>query len=126
MDKSVVPTLRAGVVSALALPFGLAAFAAGVTSGQPPLEIMGPLLALVVCLMTACWSRIAALWRSQRRRHDDDDDPWQPGGGDDDPRWPTDDSGGPTVDWPQFERDFAAYVAATIERLPVGTLTPAG
>ena len=123
MDKSVVPTLRAGVVSALALPFGLAAFAAGATSGEPPLEIMGPLLAVVVCLVAACWSRVATLWRAQRRR-DDDDDPWRPGGGDDDPLLPTDDSGGPTVDWPRFERDFAAYVAAT-ERRPVGTLTAA-
>jgi hypothetical protein len=122
VEKSFLPTLRAGVVTALALPFGLAAFAAGLTNGEPPLEIMGPLLALVVSLVATCWSRIAAHWRAQRR-HDDDDDEWRREGGED-PRLPDDGSGGPVVDWPRFEREFAAYVAAC-ERVGDRVLSPA-
>ena len=124
MEKSVVPKLRAGVASALTLPFVLAAFAAALTSGEPPLEIMGPVLGLVVCVLAICWARVAA----HRRGHhgpDDDDEPWRGDGGGDDPRRPDGGSDGPVIDWPAFEREFAAYVRAR-EPKTDRVLIPAG
>ncbi|MGZ4351501.1 MAG: hypothetical protein ACXVRX_13365 [Solirubrobacteraceae bacterium] len=85
---------------------------------------MAPILALVVCLVAVCWSRVAA-HRRTRRRPDDDDEPWRSDGSDDGPPLPDGGSGGPVVDWPAFERDFAAYVGAC-ERRPARVLTPAG
>ena len=124
MRKSVVGKLRAGVVSALVLPFCLAAFAAALTSGQPPLEIMAPILAVLVCVLAVCWARVAPHWRPQRGP-DDDDEPWRRDGSEDDPRLPDGGAGGPEIDWPAFERDFAAYVQAC-EHSGDRVLTPAG
>lgn len=125
MERSVIPKLRAGLISALALPFGLAAFAAALSSGDPPLEIMAPILALVVCVLAVCWSRVAAHRQRRNRGRDDDDEPWRRDGGDDDPLDPDGGAGGPVIDWPAFERDFAAYVRACEDR-PDRPLTPAG
>lgn len=118
MNKSAVPALRAGVISALALPFGLAAFAAAMTGHYPPLEVMAPILALVVSVVIACWLRAIPHLRVHRRPDDDGDDQWRRGR-DDDPRRPDGGFDGPPVDWTAFEQDFAAYVRACDSRVAV-------
>jgi len=124
VEKSIVPKLRAGVASALALPFGLAAFAAALTSGEPPVEVMGPVLGVVVCVLGVCWLRLA-LHRHRPQGPDDDDQPWRRDSSGDDPRPPEGGTDGPVIDWPAFERDFAAYVRAR-ERSSERVLIPAG
>ena len=121
MEKSCVPRMRVGVVPALALPFVLAAFAAALTNHEPPPEIMAPILPLVLGVVVVCWAPVIVHWRAERHVDDDDDGPWRSGGADDDPRLPGGGSGGPTIDWNAFERDFAAYVRARERpREPVG------
>jgi hypothetical protein len=108
VDKSLLTTLRVGIVSALILPFGLAGLAAAITSHEPPLKVMVPIVALAALTSIACWSRVLMYWRDPESP--EDDDPWRRGGGPDDLS-PTDgDSDGPAIDWTAFERDFAAYV----------------
>ena len=60
MEKSLVTTLRVGVLSALALPFCLAGLAAGVTSHEPPVDVIAPIVALAALVSIACWSRVLA------------------------------------------------------------------
>ena len=122
MPKSALLTLRASVLSTLAVPFVLAAFAAATTSHDPPLEIMAPILALVVVAAIACWSRAVPHLRHRRQPDDDGDDQWRRGSDDDDPRGPDGGHDGPAVDWSAFERDFAAYVRAREGQhlMPVG------
>lgn len=119
MEKSLVTTLRVGIVSALALPFCLAGLAAGITNHEPPLDVIAPVVALAALVSIACWSRVLVHWRDPDGP--DDDDPWRRGGGPDDPTAPNGGSGGPSIDWTVFEREFAAYVAAC-ERLREGVL----
>ncbi len=119
MEKSLVTTLRVGIVSALALPFCLAGLAAGITSHEPPLDVIAPIVALAALVSIACWARVLVLWRDPDGP--DDDDPWRRGGGPDDLTPPDGGSDGPCIDWTVFEREFAAYVAAC-ERLREGVL----
>jgi hypothetical protein len=119
VDKSLVTTLRVGIVSALALPFGLAGLAAGITSHQPPIDVIVPIVALAALISIACWSRVLVHWRDPDGP--DDDDPWRRGGGPDDFTPPDGSSDGPSIDWTVFEREFAAYVAAC-ERVREGVL----
>ncbi|HEX3977982.1 MAG TPA: hypothetical protein VHW96_17060 [Solirubrobacteraceae bacterium] len=119
MEKSLVTTLRVGIVSGLALPFCLAGLAAAATSREPPMDVIAPIVALAVLVSLACWSRVIARWRDPDGP--DDDDPWRHGGGPDDSTPPDGSSGGPAIDWTAFERDFAAYVEAC-ERLRQGVL----
>ena len=110
MERSLVTTLRVGIVSALGLPFGLAGLAAALTNHQPPLGVIAPVAALAAIVSTACWSRVLAQWRDPGGP--DDDDPWRRRGGPEDGTPPAGNSDGPAVDWTMFEREFAAYVAA--------------
>jgi hypothetical protein len=119
VERSLVTTLRVGIVSALTLPFGLAGLAAGVTSHQPPLGVIAPIVALATVVSIACWSRVLMHWRDPDGP--DDDDPWRRGDGPDDFTPPDGSSDGPSIDWTVFEREFAAYVAAC-ERLREGVL----
>jgi hypothetical protein len=119
VEKSLVTTLRIGIVSALALPFGLAGLAAALTSHEPPIDAIAPVVALAALISIACWSRVIVHWRDPDGP--DDDDPWRRGGGPDDFTPPDGSSDGPAIDWTAFERDFAAYVAAC-ERLCDGVL----
>jgi hypothetical protein len=118
VEKSLVTTLRVGIVSALALPFVLAGLAAAMTSHEPPLAVIGPAVALASLVSIACWTRVLRNWRDPDPP--DNDDPWRRGGGPDSGR-PDGGAGGPAIDWTAFERDFAAYVAAC-ERLREGVL----
>jgi len=119
MERSLVTTLRVGIVSALALPFGLAGLAAGATSHEPPLSVILPIVALAALVSIACWSRVVKHWRDPGSP--DDDDPWRRGGGPSDFSPPDGSSDGPSIDWAAFEREFAAYVAAC-ERMREGVL----
>ncbi len=119
MERSLVTTLRVGIVSALGLPFGLAGLAAAVTSRQPPLAVIVPVAALAALVSIACWARVLAQWRDPDVP--DDDDPWRGGGGPDAGTPPGGSSDGPAIDWTAFEREFAAYVAAC-ERMSEGVL----
>ena len=119
MEKSLVTTLRVGVLSALALPFGLAGLAAGITSHEPPLDVIAPIVALAALVSIACWSRVLVHWRDPDGP--DDDDPWRRDRGPDDRNPPNGGSDGPSVDWTVFEREFAAYVAAC-DRVREGVL----
>ena len=119
MEKSLVTTLRVGIVSALSLPFGLAGFAAAVTSHEPPLKVVVPVVALALLVSIACWSRVLVHWRDPDGP--DDDDPWRRGSGSDDRNPPDGGADGPSIDWTVFEREFAAYVAAC-ERVREGVL----
>jgi hypothetical protein len=110
VDRSLVTTLRVGIVSALALPFGLAGLASGMTSHEPPLGVIAPIVALAALVSIACWSRVVIHWRDPDGP--DDDEPWRRGGGPDDFTPPDGGSDGPAIDWGAFEREFAAYVAA--------------
>ena len=109
MEKSLVTTLRIGIVSALALPFVLAGLAAAMTNREPPLGAIAPVVVLATLVSVACWTRVLKNWRDPDGT--DDDDPWRRGGPDD-RRPPNGGSDGPSIDWTAFERDFAAYVAA--------------
>ena len=120
MERSLVTTLRVGIVSALALPFGLAGLAAGATSHEPPLGAVLPIVALAALVSIACWSRVVIHWRDPDGP-DDDDDPWRRGDGPNDRTPPDGSSDGPSIDWAVFEREFAAYVAAC-ERVREGVL----
>lgn len=122
VEKSLVTTLRIGIVSALALPFGLAGLAAGLTSHEPPLDAVVPIVVLAALVSIACWARVLVHWRDPDSP--DDDDPWRRGGGPDDVTPPDGSSDGPSIDWTVFEREFAAYVAAC-ERLREGVLVAA-
>ena len=108
MDKSLVTTLRVGIVSALALPFGLAGLAASMTSHEPPLRVVAPIVVLAALISIACWSRVLVHWCDPDGP--EDDDPWRRGGGPDDVNPPDGGSDGPAIDWEAFERAFAAYV----------------
>lgn len=119
MDKSLVTTLRVGIVSALALPFGLAGLAAAITSHEPPVGAVSPIVALAVLVSIACWSRVLVHWRDPEGP--DDDDPWRRDGGPRDGNPPDGGADGPSIDWTVFEREFAAYVAAC-EKLREGVL----
>ena len=122
VEKSLVTTLRVGIVSALALPFVLAGLAAAMTNREPPLGAIAPVVALATLISVACWARVLKNWRDSDGT-DDGDDPWRRGGPDD-RRPPDGGSDGPSIDWTAFERDFAAYVAAcetTWERVLVAT-----
>ncbi|HEY1711415.1 MAG TPA: hypothetical protein VGG07_00840 [Solirubrobacteraceae bacterium] len=119
MEKSLVTTLRVGIVSALVLPFGLAGLAAGITSHEPPLDVIAPIVALAALVSIACWSRVLVHWRDPDGP--DDDEPWRRDGGRNDRNPPNGSSGGPSIDWTVFEREFAAYVAAC-ERVREGVL----
>ncbi|HEY1567223.1 MAG TPA: hypothetical protein VGF68_09405 [Solirubrobacteraceae bacterium] len=119
MDKSLVTTLRVGIVSALALPFGLAGLGAAITSHEPPVEAVSPIVALAVLVSIACWSRVLVHWRDPEGP--DDDDPWRRDGGPRDGNPPDGGADGPSIDWTVFEREFAAYVAAC-EKLREGVL----
>ena len=119
MEKSLVTTLRVGIVSALALPFCLAGLAAAFTNHEPPFDAIVPIAALAALVSIACWSRVLVHWRDPNGP--DDDDPWRRGGGPDDISPPGGSSDGPSIDWTAFERDFGAYVAAC-ERLREGVL----
>lgn len=119
MERSLVTTLRVGIVSALGLPFGLAGLAAAVTSHQPPLDVIMPIAALAAIVSIACWSRVLAHWRDPDGP--EDDDPWRRRGGPEDVTPPGGGSNGPAIDWTAFEREFAAYVAAC-ERMREGVL----
>jgi hypothetical protein len=110
VERSLVTTLRVGIVSALALPFGLAGLAAGATSHEPPLGVIAPIVALAALVSIACWSRVVMHWRDPDGP--DDDEPWRRGGGPDDFSPPDGSTDGPAIDWTAFEREFAAYVAA--------------
>ena len=119
MDKSLVTTLRVGIVSALVLPFGLAGLAAGLTDHQPSVDVVAPIVALAALISIACWSQVLVHWRDPDGP--DDDDPWRRGNGPDDFTPPDGSSDGPSIDWAAFEREFAAYVAAC-ERMREGVL----
>lgn len=119
MDKSLVTTLRVGIVSALALPFGLAGLGAAITSHEPPVGAVSPIVALAVLVSIACWSRVLVHWRNPEGP--DDDDPWRRDGGPRDGNPPDGGADGPSIDWTVFEREFAAYVAAC-EKLREGVL----
>jgi hypothetical protein len=119
VQKSLITTLRVGMVSALALPFCLAGLAAAITNHEPPIEAIAPLAALAALVSIACWSRVLVRWRDPEGP--DDDDPWRRGGRPDDIGPPGGGSDGPAIEWKAFERDFAAYVAAC-ERLREGVL----
>jgi hypothetical protein len=119
MDKSLVTTLRVGIVSALALPFGLAGFAAAMTNHEPPLKVVVPIVVLAALVSIACWSRVLVHWRDPDGP--DDDDPWRRDRSPDDGNPPAGSSDGPSIDWTVFEREFAAYVAAC-ERVREGVL----
>jgi hypothetical protein len=119
VEKSLVTTLRIGILSALALPFGLAGLAAGMTSHEPPLGVVVPIAALAALVSIACWSRVLMHWRDPDGP--DDDEPWRRGGGPDGFTPPDGSHDGPSIDWTVFEREFAAYVAAC-ERLREGVL----
>lgn len=109
VEKSLVITLRVGIVSALALPFVLAGLAAAMTNREPPLGAIAPVVALAMVVSIACWTHVLKNWRDPGGP--DDDDPWRRGRPDD-RRPPSGGSDGPLIDWTAFERDFAAYVAA--------------
>lgn len=119
VEKSLVTTLRIGIVSALALPFGLAGLAAAMTNHQPPLDVIAPIVALAALVFIACWARVLVHWRDPDGP--DDDDPWRRGGGPDGVTPPDGSSDGPSIDWTAFEREFAAYVTAC-ERVREGVL----
>jgi hypothetical protein len=119
MEKSLVTTLRVGIVSALVLPFGLAGLAAGITSHEPPLDVIAPIVAVAALVSIACWSRVLIHWRDPDGP--DDDDPWRRDRGPDDGNPPDGSSDGPSIDWTAFEREFAAYVAAC-DRVREGVL----
>ncbi|HTU97022.1 MAG TPA: hypothetical protein VMF14_14345 [Solirubrobacteraceae bacterium] len=119
MEKSLVTTLRVGIVSALALPFVLAGLAAAMTSHEPPLGLIAPIVVLAALVSIACWSRVLIHWRDPEGP--DDEDPWRRGRGPDDGNPPDGDVDGPAIDWTLFEREFAAYVAAC-ERVREGVL----
>jgi len=119
VDKSLVTTLRVGIVSALVLPFGLAGLAAGLTDHQPSVDVVAPIVALAALISIACWTRVVKHWRDPESP--DDDEPWRRGGGPDDVTPPDGSSDGPAIDWTVFEREFAAYVAAC-ERVREGVL----
>ncbi len=119
VEKSLVTTLRVGIVSALALPFVLAGLAAAMTSHEPPVGAIAPVVALATLVSVACWTRVLKNWRGPDGP--DDDDPWRRGGGPSDITPPEGGSDGPAIDWGLFEREFAAYVAAC-ERLREGVL----
>ncbi len=119
MEKSLVTTLRLGIVAALALPFGLAGLAASITSREPPVSVVAPIVVLAALVSIACWSRVLVHWRDPNGP--DDDDPWRRGGGPEDFTPPNGSSDGPSIDWTVFEREFAAYVAAC-ERVREGVL----
>jgi hypothetical protein len=108
VDKSLVTTLRVGIVSALALPFGLAGLAASMTSHEPSLKVVAPIVVLATLVSIACWSRVLVYWRDPDSP--EDDEPWRRGGGPDDLDPPDGGSDGPAIDWDAFERAFAAYV----------------
>ena len=119
MDKSLVTTLRVGILSALGLPFGLAGLAAAMTSHEPPLQVVAPIVALAALVSIACWSRVIAHWRDPEGP--DDDDPWRRDRGPHNGNPPDGGTDGPAIDWTVFEREFAAYVAAC-ERVREGVL----
>lgn len=119
MEKSLVTTLRVGIVSALVLPFGLAGLAAGITSHEPPLDVIAPIVALAALVSIACWSRVLVHWRDPDGP--EDDEPWRRDGGPNGRNPPNGSSDGPSIDWTVFEREFAAYVAAC-ERVREGVL----
>jgi hypothetical protein len=119
VEKSLVTTLRIGIVSALALPFGLAGLAAAMTNHEPPLDVIVPVVALAALVSIACWARVLVHWRDPDGP--DDDDPWRRGDGPNDITPPDGSHDGPSIDWTVFEREFAAYVAAC-ERLREGVL----
>jgi hypothetical protein len=119
VEKSLVTTLRVGIVSALALPFVLAGLAASMTSHEPPVGVIAPIVVLATLVSVACWSRVLTHWRDPEGP--EDDDPWRRDRGPDDRNPPHGGSGGPSIDWTVFEREFAAYVAAC-DRVREGVL----
>jgi hypothetical protein len=110
VDRSLVTTLRVGIMSALALPFGLAGLASAMTSHEPPVSVIAPIVALAALVSIACWSRIVTHWRDPDGP--DDDEPWRHGDGPDGFTPPDGSSDGPSIDWRAFEREFAAYASA--------------
>jgi hypothetical protein len=110
VDRSLVTTLRVGIMSALALPFGLAGLASAMTSHEPPVSVIAPIVALAALVSIACWSRIVTHWRDPDGP--DDDEPWRRDAGPDDFTPPDGSCDGPSIDWRAFEREFASYVAA--------------